>query len=128
MTKPGNSNPVTPRLIQRRDATGHLNPQYERDLLEEAQETRSDDQDANAFLVAPRTGEPFSEERGESYVEAATRGGPVELERQDSVVPEEQGGPFVPTTAQEEFAAGTDDSNIPEATREPLPRTSKAEP
>ncbi len=43
------------------------------------------------------------------------------------VIPEESGGPFVPSTAGQEFAGGTDESNIPEATREALPRTSKAD-
>lgn len=128
MHKPENPKPETPRIVQRRDATGHLDPHYERELLEHAREMQSENQEGRAFLTRPRAGEPVSEELGESYVESATRGEPVELERRDSVVPEEQGGPFVPTTAQDEFAPGTDASNIAEATREPLPKTSKADP
>ena len=38
-------------------------------------------------------------------------------------VPEEVGGPFVETTAREEFGHGTDPSNPKGATREPFPRT-----
>jgi len=128
MPKSENTPPVSPRTIKRRDATGHLDPKYERDLLEEARNTPPDAGNSNAFLVTHRTGEPLSEEFGESFVQSATTGGESELERQDSVVSEEQGGPFVTSTAEEEFANGTDASNIAEATREPLPKTSKAGP
>jgi hypothetical protein len=38
-------------------------------------------------------------------------------------VEEDWGGPFVVTSASREFAGGTDDSNIAEATREPFPTT-----
>ena len=41
----------------------------------------------------------------------------------NQVVPEESGGPFVETSAGTEFAGGTDESNIEEATREPFPTT-----
>ena len=34
-----------------------------------------------------------------------------------------EGGPFVETSGNTEFAGGTDESNIPEATREPFPKT-----
>jgi len=111
--------------VVRRDATGHLDPEYERKLREEslAGKTRDDDR---AFIdgAAP---EELSEELGEAFLQAATSGEDAELERRESVIPEESGGPFVPSTAGQEFAGGTDESNIPEATREALPRTSKAE-
>ena len=42
----------------------------------------------------------------------------------DESAEEEAGGPFVETPASEEFAEGTDESNIAEATREPFPKTS----
>lgn len=114
--------------IKRRDATGHLNPQYERELLEESRENQSDDGSADAFIHRPRTSEPLGEELGEAYIEAATTGEEAEVDRQNQVVPEESGGPFVQSNAAEEFAAGTDASNIAEATREPFPKTSKAGP
>ena len=38
------------------------------------------------------------------------------------LVPEEIGGPFVETTAAEEFAHDTDEANPEDASREPLPR------
>jgi len=118
------SSPKKP--VVRRDATGHLDPEYERKLLESSQENRNRDGDARAFIdhAAP---EELSEELGEAFVQAVTSGEDAEIERRDSVTPEESGGPFVPSTAGQEFAGGTDESNIPEATREALPRTSKAE-
>ena len=112
--------------VVRRDATGHLDPEYERKLLAASQAKRSRGSDERAFIdgAAP---EELSEELGEAFLQAATSGEDAELERRESVIPEESGGPFVPSTAGQEFAGGTDESNIAEATREALPRTSKAE-
>jgi hypothetical protein len=111
--------------VTRRDATGHLDPEYERKLLETSgRSTR--DIDPRAFIDGAAT-EELSEELGEAFVQAITSGEDAELERRESIIPEESGGPFVPSTAGQEFAGGTDESNIPEATREALPRTSKAE-
>jgi hypothetical protein len=38
-------------------------------------------------------------------------------------VPEENGGPFVETSANTEFAGGTDETNIKEAKKAPFPTT-----
>ena len=117
---------TTPKkTVTRRDATGHLNPEYERKLLEASGKSTRDSGD-RAFVdgAAP---EELSEELGEAFVQAVTSGEDAELERREGVLPEETGGPFVPSTAGQEFAGGTDESNIAEATREALPRTSKAE-
>jgi hypothetical protein len=112
------------KQVTRRDATGHLDPEYERKLLEASgKSTREDDR---AFIDGAAR-EELSEELGEAFVQAVTSGEDAELERRESVIPEESGGPFVPSTAGQEFAGGTDESNIAEATREALPRTSKAE-
>jgi hypothetical protein len=118
------SSPKKP--VVRRDATGHLDPEYERKLLEASQANRARDGGDRAFIDAAAR-EELSEELGEAFIQAATSGEDAELERRESVIPEESGGPFVPSTAGQEFAGGTDESNIPEATREALPRTSKAE-
>ena len=118
---------TTPKkTVTRRDATGHLDPEYQRKLLEPSLEQRARDGDSRAFIdgAAP---EELSEELGEAFVQAVTSGEDAEIERRESITPEESGGPFVPSTAGQEFAGGTDESNIPEATREALPRTSKAE-
>jgi hypothetical protein len=118
------SSPKKP--VVRRDATGHLDPEYERKLLAASQANRNRDGDGRAFIDGAAR-EELSEELGEAFIQAATSGEDAELERRESVIPEESGGPFVPSTAGQEFAGGTDESNIPEATREALPRTSKAE-
>jgi hypothetical protein len=83
--------------------------------------------DANAFVPDPEGGparapDDLAESLGEEFVEAATSGEDRDEERLDATVPEEIGGPFVETTAGEEMGAAADDSNPPEAEREPLPR------
>jgi hypothetical protein len=117
--------------IKRRDATGHIDPRYARDLLRKARETHNDAADASssvAFLDGHHSTEELAEELGEAFIEAATSGEESEPYRHDRITEAENGGPFVETAAGEEFASGTDESNIAEATREPLPRTSKAVP
>ena len=119
------SSPKKP--VTRRDATGHLDPEYERKLLEASGKKRPERIADDRAFVDGAAPEELSEELGEAFLQAATSGEDAELERRESVIPEESGGPFVPSTAGQEFAGGTDESNIAEATREALPRTSKAE-
>jgi hypothetical protein len=85
---------------------------------------RSDD--GNAFMPDPEDGpariqDDLAENLAEDYVLAATQGPEVE-EEMDQIVPEEFGGPFVETTAAEEFAHDIDEANPEDASREPLPR------
>jgi hypothetical protein len=85
---------------------------------------RSDD--GNAFMPDPGDGparirDDLAENLAEDYVQAATQGMEVE-EDLDQIVPEEFGGPFVETSAAEEFALDTDEANPEDASREPLPR------
>ena len=112
------------KSIKRRDATGHLDAEYERKLRASSHPPRDDGQ---AFLTGFHTGEPLAEELGEGFLQSATSGEESESERHERILPEESGGPFVRTRASQEFAYGFDESNIAEATREALPRTSKAE-
>lgn len=117
--------------VKRRDATGHLDPHYERDLLEKARASRNADGDEGAlqaFISGANSAEELSEEFGEAYLQSVTSGEQSEPDRRERITPDELGGPFVVTAASREFADGTDESNIAEATREPLPRTSKADP
>lgn len=117
--------------IQRRDPGGRINPRYAQELLEKARETRNGDdgpEAIRAFLRRPSSSESLAEELGEAFVEAVTSGEESEAQRHEHVTPEESGGPFVETSGNDEFAVGTDESNIATATREPLPRTSKAVP
>lgn len=121
-----------PRPLKRRDGAGRIDPRYARELLAKARETRNDDNQSDeaafAFLKGARPFDPMARERGETFVQAATSGEESEAEWRDQITAEEVGGPFVVTTGSEEFAPGTDESNIDEAEREPLPRTSKADP
>jgi hypothetical protein len=123
------SKPKTP--LRRRDATGHIDPQYARELLAKARETRNEDDgpdSTRAFIDGNHSDDPFAEDLGEAFVEAITSGEESEAARHDQVTPDESGGPFVYTSGREEYALDTDESNIAEATREPLPRTSNTEP
>jgi hypothetical protein len=114
---------------KRRDATGHLDLDYERKLRAPSREQhKADNPDENAFVSRPFSEEPLAEQRGEAFVEAATSGEGAESETRDSFDAGEVGGPFVESPASREFADGVDESNIAEATREPLPKTSKADP
>lgn len=118
-----------PPHLRRRDALGHLNPAYARHLLERARESRNDSNDAHArhaFFSLARSADAHAEDRGESFIQSATSGEGSATARHEEWTWEEEGGPFVPTEASEEFAAGLDESNIAEATREALPTTSSA--
>jgi hypothetical protein len=82
--------------------------------------------DANAFMPDPEGGpatiaDDLAENLAEEYLQAATQGSDTE-EDLDQVVPEEIGGPFIETSAAEEFAHDTDETNPLEAEAEPLPR------
>jgi hypothetical protein len=117
--------------IRRRDAAGRIDPKYARELLEKARETQNRDDSpeaGQAFLKRASSNEALAEEFGEAFVEAVTSGEESEADRHEEITLEENGGPFVETSANEEFAVGTDESNIATATREPFPRTSKALP
>ena len=56
-------------------------------------------------------------------MESATSGEQAAEDMRDEEVPEESGGPFVETTANSEFAYGTDASNPEDAERAPFPTT-----
>ena len=113
------------KAIKRRDATGHLDAEYERKLRSSSQPPRDGE---HAFLTGFYTGEPLAEGLGESFLQSATSGEGSESERHERIMTEEEGGPFVRTRASQEFAYDFDESNIAEATREPLPKTSLADP
>lgn len=113
------------KVSRHRDATGHLNAEYERRVSEAA---RSQRDESSAFLTGFRTADALAEELGEAFLESATSGEESEPERKEQVFTEEVGGPFVRTRASQEYAYGLDESNIADATREPLPKTSIADP
>src|SRR6188768_3330966 len=56
------------KAFKRRDATGHLDAEYERKLRAASQPPRDD---GIAFLTGFRTAEPFDEELGEAFLQSA---------------------------------------------------------
>jgi hypothetical protein len=108
------------RPIPRRDGAGHLDPKYAADLRRKSGKSPDD---GVAFLGGPRASDDLAESLGEQFVETATTGEDEGEEFLAQEVPEEVGGPFVPSTAGREFADGPDPSNPPGAKREPFPTT-----
>jgi hypothetical protein len=108
------------RPIARRDGAGHLDPKYAADLRRKSGKAPDD---GVAFLGGPHAKDDLAESLGEQFVETATTGEDEGEEFLAQEVPEEVGGPFVPSTAGLEFADGPDPSNPPGAKREPFPTT-----
>lgn len=80
-----------------------------------------------AFLPDPGDGparvmDDLAEELAEEYLASATSAEEALPDALESEVPEEQGGPFVVTSAKEEFAKGVDKSNPRSAEKEAFPR------
>jgi hypothetical protein len=111
------------RPLQRRDATGHLDPKYAADLRSRSLENAKEGEDL-AFLARAKSSDPLAAALGEEFVEAATTGEDAGQEVFNQGIPEEEGGPFVVTRGRDEFAHGSDRSNPKDATREPFPRVS----
>lgn len=124
--KPGTAKPAgTPAKagVKRIDGAGHVDPAHAARLLELSRENQGGDDD-RGFVKTHRSQESIAEELGEGTVTNMTTGEDSLPDSLDESAEEETGGPFVETPASEEFAEGTDESNIPEATREPFPKTS----
>ena len=82
----------------------------------------------NAFIPDPQEGpahtnDALAEDLAESFLESATSGEEQGEERHEQVVSEERGGPFVPSSGDEEFARGVDRSNPVGAEKAPFPVT-----
>jgi hypothetical protein len=115
---PRSSHPGTPQIGY--DGAGHLparEAQYLLDLAHAARTTESDE----AFVTSTSTDDDFAEELAEAAVLSMTTGEDELGDQLEAAVDEESGGPFVETSANVEFAGGTDESNIATATREPFP-------
>jgi hypothetical protein len=109
------------RGLQRRDATGHLDPKYAADLRVRSLESANGDQ-GTAFLARSKSSDALASALGEEFVEAATGGEDARLDDFDERTPEDDGGPFIVTSARDEFGHGRDPSNPKGATREPFPK------
>jgi hypothetical protein len=83
---------------------------------------------ADAFIRHPDDGggmridDDLAETLAEEFVHSATSGEDQTEAALDQMVPEEIGGPFVETAAEEEFADGVDESNPADAEQEAMPR------
>lgn len=92
---------------------------------------RSDE--GTAFIPDPydgagapaRTADSFAETLAEEYVSSATNAEEMMEDEFNQVQPEELGGPFTETSAQEEFANAPDASNPVDAEREPFPTATR---
>jgi hypothetical protein len=93
---------------------------------------RSDD--GCAFLPDPsegaraRAGDTLSEMLAEEFLESATAGEEMTEDERGQMDIEEVGGPFTKSTAKDEFAYGTDDSNPTGAQAEAFPTTRSVRP
>jgi hypothetical protein len=80
----------------------------------------------DAFLPDPGTGparveDDLAEELAEEFLTSATSAEESLPDALEGEVPEEVGGPFVPSSAKQEFAEGIDESNPRGARKEPFP-------
>ena len=93
-------------MLRRRDGTGHLDPDYALDLRS-CSRANVEPNDA-AFLHGTRSGIALAEQFGETAVATAISGEDTGEDDRDRVITEENGGPFVETTGNTEFAYGID--------------------
>jgi hypothetical protein len=83
--------------------------------------------DARAFIPEPADHAPadaiddLAEALGEDFIASATSAEEAGEDARDEVLPEEWGGPFLEVPASEEFDLSPDESNPPDAEREPFP-------
>ncbi len=124
---PKAKSPAAPPAIKRRDASGHLDPEYAKGLLALSGHHSGDgghhDNNDKAFLEGARSKDALTEGLGEQFVGTITSGEEQGEEALDALSPEESGGPFIVTKGKTEFADGVDASNPEDATREPFPTT-----
>jgi hypothetical protein len=103
------------------DGAGHMDPAHAARLLALSREGK--EVEGDAFVKSTGTKDDLAEELAEAAVANMTSGEDQLGTDLEAEVDEEKGGPFVETSGNTEFASGTDESNIAEATREPFPKT-----
>ncbi len=94
----------------------------ELDAENEDEETQMTD---SPEYIAEALEDPLGKELGEASVESATSGDQADQNIHDEEVPEETGGPFVETDADEELADDEDESNPADAEPAAFPTTSQ---
>jgi hypothetical protein len=108
--------------VDHRDGAGHLDPVYAARLRELTSRRARRDADRE---IAGETwdGDSTAERSAEEFVLTVTSGDGAGSAMLGAVVSEENGGPFVETSAATEFAYELDGSNPTAASREPFPKT-----
>jgi hypothetical protein len=79
----------------------------------------------SAEFIPEALHDDLAEEMGEASVESATSGTQADEDIRDEDLPEEEGGPFVPSSARKEFARGIDASNPEDAEPEDFPTANR---
>jgi len=102
---------------------GRLPPRQRHAVERDEGRERVGDPDDKAF-VGTDTKVDEAQELGEEFVRSVTSGEEAESEMEEEEAIEEQGGPFVVTSASTEYGFGTDASNPPDAERAPFPQVS----
>jgi hypothetical protein len=110
------------RNVEHRNGAGHLDPAYEAGLRARVHD-RARRTGERAFVRGSWSIDASAEESGEEFVRSVTSGVDGGESALDDETSEERGGPFVETNASVEFAYESDESNPPDATREPFPTT-----
>jgi len=91
----------------------------------ESDERRERVGDANdEAFVGTDTKEDEAKELGEEFVRSVTSGEEAESEMEEEEAVEEEGGPFIVTSASTEYGFGTDESNPADAEKAPFPQVS----
>jgi hypothetical protein len=117
--------PTVPRGSTHFDGAGHIDAAHAARLLALAREARPSD-DAGAFVDSTSTEDDLAEGLAEAAVASMNSGEEELVTSLEAEVDEESGGPFTETSANVEFAGGTDESNIADATREPFPTANRS--
>lgn len=106
--------------------TSMVRAHHTKEFMRRASHPAKRDDLGDAFFRDPSGGparayDAMAQEAAEGFLESATSGEEVGEDVANAEVPEEAGGPFVETTAKDEFAYDTDASNPEGAEREPFP-------
>jgi hypothetical protein len=118
-------NPPRPKL-RRRDATGHLDPQYAAELLEQSGEKQTSDPPPAGFVED--ASDELAEELGENFVHAATSAEDGDEDEGDELIRDE---PSVPDGDDDDIDFETEELSFPpgKATRtEPKPALARRTP
>ncbi|KYF53618.1 hypothetical protein BE08_41785 [Sorangium cellulosum] len=102
------------------------------DFVEAARKSAARADDRDAFIPDPGDGpaevvDEFAEQIAERYLASATSGkGDTTEDYEDEVEPEEIGGPFIITTAEQEIGYSRDSMNPDDAEIEPFPLVNRS--